>query len=151
MAYLNRLDTSTEKLVQSQDSAHQASSDAFIVGCRCSQVTCRQRVKCKCSLRSHVQLIVTPQTVAHQPPLSWGFSRQEYQSRLAFPSPGDLPNPGIKPSSPALQADSLRSELPGKPYRQRYPGKMSSIDETSWTWTKKGRRAILMERTSGRW
>ena len=45
----------------------------------------------------------------------WGFSRQEYWSGLPFPSPGDLPNPGIKPKSPALQVDSLPSELPGKP------------------------------------
>ena len=43
------------------------------------------------------------------------FSRQEYWSGLPFPSPGNLPNPGIKPGSPALQADSLLSELPGKP------------------------------------
>ena len=44
-----------------------------------------------------------------------GFSRQEYWSGLPFPSPGDLPNPGIEPRPPALQADSLRTELPGKP------------------------------------
>ena len=44
-----------------------------------------------------------------------GFSRQEYWSGLPFPSPGDLPNPGIKPRSPALQADTLTSEPPGKP------------------------------------
>ena len=44
-----------------------------------------------------------------------GFSRQEYWSGLPFPPPGDLPNPGIKPGSPALQADSLPAELPGKP------------------------------------
>ena len=43
-----------------------------------------------------------------------GFSRQEYWSGLSFPSPGDLPQPGIKPGSPALQADSLPTELPGK-------------------------------------
>ena len=54
-------------------------------------------------------------TVALQPPLSMEFSRQEYWGRLTFPSPGDLPDPGIKPRSPALQADSLLSELPGKP------------------------------------
>ena len=48
-------------------------------------------------------------TVANQAPLSMGFSRQEHWSRLPFPSPGDLPNPGIKPRSPALQADSLPS------------------------------------------
>ena len=54
----------------------------------------------------------TPWTVAHQAPLSMGFSRQEYWSGLPFPSPGDLPNPGIKPRSPALQADTLTSEPP---------------------------------------
>ena len=45
----------------------------------------------------------------------WGFSRQEYWRGLPFPSPGDLPNPGIEPRSPTLQADSLSSEPPGKP------------------------------------
>ena len=64
---------------------------------------------------SHVQLFVTPQTVAHQAPLSVEFSRQEYWTGLPFPSPGDLPNPGIEPGSLALQADSLPSEPPGKP------------------------------------
>ena len=47
--------------------------------------------------------------------LSMKFSRQEYWSGLPFPSPGNLPNPGIRPKSPALQADSLPSEPPGKP------------------------------------
>ena len=56
-----------------------------------------------------------PWTAACQAPLSIGFSRQEYWSGLPFPSPGDLPNPGIKARSPALQADSLRSEPPEKP------------------------------------
>ena len=51
---------------------------------------------------------------AHQVPLSKEFSRQEYWSGLSFPSPGDLPDPGIEPRSPALQADSLPSEPPGK-------------------------------------
>jgi len=54
---------------------------------------------------------MTPWTVALQAPLSMGFSRQEYCSGLPFPSPGDLPDPGIKPRSPALQADSLSTEL----------------------------------------
>ena len=58
---------------------------------------------------------VTPWTVAHQAPLSMGFPRQEYWSGLPFPPPGDLPNPGIELGSPALQADSLPAELPGKP------------------------------------
>ena len=57
----------------------------------------------------------TPWTVVHQAPLSMGFSRQEYWSGLPFPSPGDLPDPGIEPRSPALQADSLPAELPRKP------------------------------------
>ena len=57
----------------------------------------------------------TPWTVARQTPLSMGFSRQAYWSGLSFPSPGDLPDPGIEPGSPALQADSLLSESPGKP------------------------------------
>ena len=56
----------------------------------------------------------TPWTVARQAPLSMGFSRQEYWSGLPFHSPGDLPDPGIEPTSPALQADSLPSEPPGK-------------------------------------
>ena len=54
-------------------------------------------------------------TVVHQALLSMEFSRQEYWSGLPFPSPGDLPNPGIEPGSPALQADSLPSEPQGKP------------------------------------
>ena len=57
---------------------------------------------------------MTPWTVACQAPLSMGFSRQEYWSGLPCPSPGDLPNPGIKPRSSALQVDSLPSEPPGK-------------------------------------
>ena len=66
---------------------------------------------------SHAQLFATPWTVAYQVPTSMGFSRQEYWSGLPFPSPGDLPNPGIEPRSPALQADALTSEPPGKPNR----------------------------------
>ena len=56
---------------------------------------------------------VTPWTVARQAPLSVEFSRQEYCSVWPFPPPGDLPDPGIKPASPTLQADSLSSEPPG--------------------------------------
>ena len=65
---------------------------------------------------SRVLLFAIPWTVAHQPPLSMKFSKQEYCSELPFPSPGDLPNPGIEPVSPvslALQADSVPAELPG--------------------------------------
>ena len=60
-------------------------------------------------------LFGTTWTVACQAPLAMGFSGQEYWSGLPCPSPGDLPEPGIKPSSPALQADSLPSEPPRKP------------------------------------
>ena len=59
-------------------------------------------------------VVATPWTVARQAPLSIGFSRQESWSGLPFSSPGDLPNPGIEPQSPALQADYLLSEPPGK-------------------------------------
>ena len=59
--------------------------------------------------------LATPWTVACRAPLSMKFSRQEYWSGLPFPSPGDLPDPEIEPRSPALQADSLLTELCGKP------------------------------------
>ena len=72
----------------------------------------RQVVK----LLSRVRLFVIPWTVAHQAPPSMGFSRQEYWSGLPFPSPGDLPNSGIKPRSPALWANALTSEPLGKHY-----------------------------------
>ena len=65
--------------------------------------------------------LATPWTVACQAPLSMRFLRQEYWSGLPFPSPGDLPNPGIEPSSPALQADSLPTELQGKPTQDITP------------------------------
>ena len=60
-----------------------------------------------CFVLSHVPVFTTLWTVAHQAPLSVGFPRQEYWSGLPFPSPGDLPDPGIEPSSPELQVDSL--------------------------------------------
>ena len=60
-----------------------------------------------------VRLFATPWTVAHQAPLPMEFSMQEYWSGLPFPSPGDLPNPGMEPRPPALQADALLSEPPG--------------------------------------
>ena len=69
-----------------------------------------QKVKVK--LLSRVRLFETLWTVAYQASLSMGFSRQEYWSGLPFPSPGDLPNPGIEPRSPALEADALTSEPP---------------------------------------
>ena len=70
--------------------------------------------------RSVVSDSATPWTIARQPPLSMEFSRQEYWSGLPFPSPGDLPIPRIEPESPALQANSLPSEPPGKPIYKEY-------------------------------
>ena len=71
----------------------------------------------KRKLLSHVQLFVTPWTVACQAPLSMGFSRQEYWSGLPCPPPGDLPDPEVEPTSPAWQADIVP---PGKPYGKRW-------------------------------
>ena len=70
--------------------------------------------KWKLKSLSHVQLFAIPWTVAYQALPSMGFSRQEYWSGLTFPSPGDLPDPRIKPRSPTFQADTLTSEPPGK-------------------------------------
>ena len=109
---------------------------AGVVGiCRCLNVS--KTIFCKpvysrgvhmCVVNC-VQLFVTPWTVACQDPLSMKISRQEYWSGLSFSSPGDLLDPGIKPRFPALQTDSLPTELQGRPswgYRIRYIGKRSS-------------------------
>ena len=64
---------------------------------------------------SHVRLFAIPWTVAYKVPLSMGFSRQEYWSGLAFPAPGDLPDPGIETASPALSGRFFNNEPPGKP------------------------------------
>ena len=63
-------------------------------------------IKVKVKSLSRVRLFATLWTIGHQAPLSMGFPRQEYWNGLAFPSPGDLPNPRIKPGSPALRADA---------------------------------------------
>ena len=80
---------------------------------------CGKLCVCVCAHSfSHVQLIVTPRTVARQVPLSIGFSRQEYWSEQPFPSPGDLPDPGMEPMSlvsPALVGGFFTTELPEKP------------------------------------
>ena len=88
-------------------------------------------LKVKVNSLSRVQLFVTPWTVAHQAPLSMGFSRQEYWSGLPFLSPGDLPNPGIKPRSPALQVYTLTSEPPGKLFKHV---QFSSVQSLSHVW-----------------
>ena len=85
--------------------------DALLHGvlvCVCVRVCVYESLSC-------VWLFVPPWTVTHQSPLSMGFSRQEHWSGLPFPSPGNLPHPGIKPRSPALHVDSLPSEPPEKP------------------------------------
>ena len=69
-------------------------------------------MKVKVKSLSRVRLFATPWTSP-----SMGFSRQEYWSGLPFPSPGDLSDPGIEPGSPALEADALTSEPPGKPIK----------------------------------
>ena len=71
--------------------------------------------KSTCQSLSRVWLFATPWTVAHQASLSMGLPRQERWSGLPYPPPGDLPDPGIKLMSPALQVDSLPAEPPGKP------------------------------------
>ena len=83
-------------------------------GLECKSRKSRNTWKVIVKLLSCVQLFTTPWTVVNQAPPSMGFSRQEYWSGLPFPSPGDLPDPGIEPGSPALQADALPSEPPGK-------------------------------------
>ena len=75
-------------------------------------ITDSYTLKVKMKSLSRVRLFETPWTVAYQALPSVGFSRQEYWSGLPFPSPGDLPNPGIEPRSPALQTDALPSEPP---------------------------------------
>ena len=84
---------------------------SFTVSSLLIMPSCEVKVK---SL-SHVQLFATPWSAAYQAPPSIGFSRQESWSGLPFPSPGDLPDPGIEPMSPTLQADALPPEPSGKP------------------------------------
>ena len=81
----------------------------------CKVCICKvwKKVKMKVKSLSRVWLFVTSWTVAYQASPSMGFFRQEYWSGLPFPPPGDLPDPGIEPRSPALEADTLTSEPPG--------------------------------------
>ena len=66
---------------------------------------------------SRVRLFANPRTVTRQAPLAMGFPRQEYWSGLPFPSPGDLPDPGIKPASPALAGGFFTTKPPGHSYK----------------------------------
>ena len=72
------------------------------------------KVKSEVKSLSRVPPLATPRTAAYQAPPSMGFSRQDYWSGLPFPSPGNLPDPGIEPWSPAVEADALTSEPPGE-------------------------------------
>ena len=81
--------------------------------CLCNLYAEWKERKLKVKSFSHVWLFATPWTVAHEAPPSMEFSRQEYCSGLPFPSPWDLPDPGIEPRPPAMQADALISEPPG--------------------------------------
>ena len=80
-----------------------------------SQNPCWGKANIHACMLSPVQLLVTPWTAAHQTLLSIAFSRQEYWSGLSFPSPGDLPDPGIEPASPASASEFFITEPPGKP------------------------------------
>ena len=78
-----------------------------------------------------VRLFATPWTVAYQVPLAMGFSRQEYWSGLPCPPPGDRPNPGIKPASPALAGGFFTTEPSGKPIEEIILGTFHGPDLTS--------------------
>ena len=78
---------------------------------------------------SCVPLFVTLGTVAYQALLSMGFSRQVCWSGLPFPSPGEVPEPGIEPRSPALQADALPSEPPEKPKNNQTDLKKAEVEQ----------------------
>ena len=70
---------------------------------------------CGCLVTKSCPTLVTPWFIAHQAPLPMGFPREEYWSGLPFPSPGDLPSPGIEPASPELASGFFTTEPPGKP------------------------------------
>ena len=90
-------------------------------------------VKSEVKSLSLVRLFASPWTVAYFAPPSMGFSRQEYWSGLPFPSPEDVPDPGIKPGSPALQADSLSFEPPKIiPTEILFPNK-ATFTGSQWT------------------
>jgi len=85
------------------------------MGSSCDDFLEQDSMRNKVKSLSRVQFFATPWTVASQTFPSMGFSRQEYQSGLPSPFPGDLPNPGIELRSPTLQEDSLPHEPPGNP------------------------------------
>ena len=100
---------------------------------------------------SHVRLFATPWTVVYQAPPSMGFSRQEYWSRLPFPSPGDLPDPGIEPGSSAFQADALTSEPPGKPFHGKARFRSCDYSEAEDRGKGRGSQQSSVARVQPRW
>ena len=84
------------------------------------EITVETTMKNLAQLLSHIQLFVTPWTVAHQAPLSMGFPRQEYWRGLPFPPPGDLAYQGIKPVFPAFSDGFFTTQPTGKPTRNSY-------------------------------
>ena len=90
------------------------SSKASVLRCSAFFMSCSHICSSSSLAAKSSPTLAIPWTVALQVPLSMGFSRRQYWSGLPFPSPGSLPNPGIKSGSPALQADSLPTELQGK-------------------------------------
>ena len=102
-----------------------------------SVLSIKWTMKVKVKSFGRVWLFATPWTVSYQAPPSVEFSRQEYWSGLPFPSPGDLPDPGIEPGSPTLQADALPSEPPGKPInRYNYPCMVGAPRKCHRKWHK---------------
>ena len=110
----------TEETLKSQPGKGICSPKAMNTFVNNLLVPWRSEVEVK--LLSHVRLFATPWTVAYQASQSMEFSRQDYWSGLPFASPEDLHDPGIEPTSPALQADALLSEPPGKPKRRHTDG-----------------------------
>ena len=96
---------------------------------------------------TRVQLFATPWTVAYQAPPSMGFSRQEHWSGWPFPSPGDLPDPGIEPRSLTLEENALTSEPPGKPYLQKelyYFAFQQAMNESYCCWVSSEVLAVVV-------
>ena len=93
-------------------------------------------VCCNVCVLSHSQLFVAPGTISYQDPLPMEFSRQEYWSRVPFPSPGYLPDPGIKPSSPAsheLMGKFFTTVPPGKPFTEMFCPKFATLQLPKWS------------------
>ena len=87
-------------------------------------------LKVKVKSLSRVRLFATPRTVAHHAPPSMGFSRQEYWSGMPFPSPRDLPDPGIKPAPLATAGGFFTTEPPGKPHMPSFEMREAGSHET---------------------